>query len=411
MFQMTYTGAPSIYYGDEIGLPGGHDPFNRAAFPWSSSEWDSELLHEFQRLIAFRKSRASLRRGGYRTLLAEGSVHVHLRELDGEAVVVALNTSTSPTMIERLPLGGEVPDGTVMEDPWSHQGRAVEGGGAWADRASAPLRPHLRDPLAMSGEAPAPWRLPEGVNPSLWHYAQSERLAQDEDAYFRDHPLFEADARLLDERFAAPGRVVDLGCGAGRHSVRFAARGFDVASVDLSRPMLAKVREKAQANGLAIATVRANLCRLGCFRDETFDYALAMFSTLGMIRGATARRHALAEAARVLRPGGRLALHAHNVWLNLGDLQGRRWLAGQVWDRFRGRSGFGDRRMTYRGVPGMEVHLYRWRELRADLRAAGLRIEEAIALDAVTARPIPMPRLFPGVRAGGWVVFAARPEG
>ena len=33
-FQMTYPGAPSIYYGDEIGMAGGHDPANRGAFPW-----------------------------------------------------------------------------------------------------------------------------------------------------------------------------------------------------------------------------------------------------------------------------------------------------------------------------------------------------------------------------------------
>ena len=49
LFQMTYPGAPSIYYGDEIGLAGGHDPFNRAAFPWESTDWDMDLLHDFQR--------------------------------------------------------------------------------------------------------------------------------------------------------------------------------------------------------------------------------------------------------------------------------------------------------------------------------------------------------------------------
>ena len=41
----------------------------------------------------------------------------------------------------------------------------------------------------MSDAAPPPWQMPEGVNASLWHYAHSARLAEDEDAYFRDHPL------------------------------------------------------------------------------------------------------------------------------------------------------------------------------------------------------------------------------
>ena len=56
LFQMTYPGAPSIYYGDEIGMTGGHDPANRGAFPWHQTDtWDTELLHEFQRLIALRR--------------------------------------------------------------------------------------------------------------------------------------------------------------------------------------------------------------------------------------------------------------------------------------------------------------------------------------------------------------------
>ena len=56
LFQMTYVGAPSIFYGDEIGLMGGQDPACRAAFPWDSADWDTDLLHEVQRLIALRKA-------------------------------------------------------------------------------------------------------------------------------------------------------------------------------------------------------------------------------------------------------------------------------------------------------------------------------------------------------------------
>jgi cyclomaltodextrinase len=46
LFQMIYPGAPSIYYGDEIGMTGGHDPANRGAFPWHAPDtWDRDLLH------------------------------------------------------------------------------------------------------------------------------------------------------------------------------------------------------------------------------------------------------------------------------------------------------------------------------------------------------------------------------
>ena len=173
--------------------------------------------------------------------------------------------------------------------------------------------------------------------------------------------------------------------------------------------MLATARAKARAEGLAIDAVRANLCRMAMFPAASFDDAIAMFSTIGMIRGRANRRRALAEASRILRPGGRLALHAHNLWLNAGDRQGRRWLAGQIGGAILGRPGFGDRTMTYRGVPRMTVHLYRWRELRDDLRAAGFVLDESVPLNSVTARVITAPAILPGLRAGGWVVFARKP--
>ena len=261
--------------------------------------------------------------------------------------------------------------------------------------------------MSVSRMPPA-WRLPEGVDAPLWQYTHTPRLAAEEDAYFAGHPLFQADARVLDDRFNVPGRLLDLGCGAGRHAIRFARRGFAVVAVDLSRPMLEMVGVKAQDAGVRLLRVEANLCRLGCFPDRVFDYALSMFSTLGMIRGHTARRRALAEACRILRPGGRLALHAHNLWLNLRDRQGRAWLLGQACQALWPRHELGERRMTYRGIPGMRVHLYRWAELRRELRRAGFRIDEVLPLDEVSSQPISAPWLVHSLRAGGWIVFASK---
>ena len=127
LFQMTYPGAPSIYYGDEVGLSGGHDPLNRAAFPWDATIWDTELLHEFQRLIALRKARPSLRRGSYHPILAEKDVHIHLRKLDTDAVVVVLNTSKTTQRVI-APLSGLLKDNTVLECPWSTDGGEVVDG-------------------------------------------------------------------------------------------------------------------------------------------------------------------------------------------------------------------------------------------------------------------------------------------
>lgn len=261
----------------------------------------------------------------------------------------------------------------------------------------------------MTTGPPPAWRLPEGVNAPLWEYAHSDWLAESEDSYFLDHPMFREDARWVLNRFREPAPLIDLGSGVGRLAVAFARRGFPVAAVDLSHAMLLKAREKAATQGGTVACVTANLTRLGCFPDATFTYALSMFSTLGMIRTPATRRRALAEAARLLRPGGRLALHAHNLWLNLATSQGRAWLTRQVVPWVRRDPSLGDRRMTYRGIPNMEVHLYRWPELRRDLSDAGFRIDEVQAIDTVTAQPIARPWLARDLRAGGWFVLAARP--
>lgn len=260
-------------------------------------------------------------------------------------------------------------------------------------------------------EAPPAWKLPEGVNESLWEYAHTDWLAESEDAYFLDHPLFREDVRALDARFVEPGPLIDLGCGVGRLALHFARKGFPVVAVELSHAMLRVLGARARAEDLRVGRLEANLCRLGCLPDGSFAYALSMFSTLGMIRGPSARQRALDEAARILRPGGRLALHAHNIWINARTWEGRAWLLAQLGRRLVGDPGAGDRRMTYRGIPQMEVHLYRWGELRRSLRNAGFRIDEVLPIDTVTALPIRLSWLAPGLRAGGWIVFARREGG
>ena len=140
--------------------------------------------------------------------------------------------------------------------------------------------------------------------------------------------------------FCVHGPLVDRGSGAGGQAVEFASKGFPVTAVDLSARMLRRVAAKADRAGLEVHCVQANLCRLG-LADKSFSYAISMFSTLGMIRGASARRRALAEAYRILRPGGGMALHAHNPWPHLRDPRGRFWLMGPAPRGLGGRPGGG----------------------------------------------------------------------
>ncbi len=90
-FQLTFPGAPSIYYVDEIGLQGGDDPDNRRCFPWDEAHWDQALRAEVRWLIALRKQEAVLRRSGARKLHTEGRLLIFERSDEQSRVLIALN--------------------------------------------------------------------------------------------------------------------------------------------------------------------------------------------------------------------------------------------------------------------------------------------------------------------------------
>ncbi|HSO14068.1 MAG TPA: glycoside hydrolase family 13 protein [Anaerolineales bacterium] len=99
LFMFTYPGAPCIYYGDEIGMDGEHDPFCRKSFPWNESGWDKGLLNFVKEAIALRKKNPALRRGDFKRLWSANGVYAFSRSFEGETFVVALNASESPQQI------------------------------------------------------------------------------------------------------------------------------------------------------------------------------------------------------------------------------------------------------------------------------------------------------------------------
>jgi ubiquinone/menaquinone biosynthesis C-methylase UbiE len=101
------------------------------------------------------------------------------------------------------------------------------------------------------------------------------------------------------------GDLLDVPCGFGRHSVPLAAAGLRVVGVDRAEPLLDEARRRAGGERWP-KFVRADYRDLP-FRDESFDAAINMFSSLGYL-GDEEDARALAEIGRVLRPGGRLVI-------------------------------------------------------------------------------------------------------
>lgn len=100
----TFPGAPSIYYGDEVGLPGAHDPDSRRGFP-AEKDWDTQVLAYHRQLIALRHKYPALRTGKYQVLLAEGMVYVFARQLGDEELIVAVNVGESAANVSFRPEG------------------------------------------------------------------------------------------------------------------------------------------------------------------------------------------------------------------------------------------------------------------------------------------------------------------
>ncbi|MBD2604651.1 glycoside hydrolase family 13 protein [Scytonema hofmannii FACHB-248] len=95
---LTFPGAPSIYYGDEVGLPGAIDPDSRRGFPIDAN-WNREILNTHRQLIALRHSYPCLRIGDYRVLYAQGAVYVFARTLGTEELIIAVNVGTAEALI------------------------------------------------------------------------------------------------------------------------------------------------------------------------------------------------------------------------------------------------------------------------------------------------------------------------
>jgi SAM-dependent methyltransferase len=258
--------------------------------------------------------------------------------------------------------------------------------------------------------APADWQLPPGVNRGLWDYLHDRGVARGYDAGLAGSPMFAADVRFVERHCPRPGRLVDLGCGTGRLLVPFARRGYEVLGVDLSAEMLAVAREKAAAAGVRVGLVRANLAELDALRGGAFDYAACLFSTLGMVCGADARRRAVGHAHRLLRPGGRFVLHVHNKWFNARARGARAWLLRDVLRGLLGAADAGDRVMpAHQGVAGLTLHLFTRREAVRLLESAGFRVREVEPLGLGKEGRLAAPWWLGSLRAYGYLLAAERP--
>ncbi len=181
-------------------------------------------------------------------------------------------------------------------------------------------------------------------------------------------------AFLVEALGLAPGsRVLDVGCGPGRHAHALARRGIEVVGVDVADRF---VRLAAAGAPPGARFVRADARRLPV--APAFDAVISLCQGgFGLLGGpgapVDADGAALTEMAGALRPGGRLAVSAFSAYFQL------RWLEDT--DAFDAASGVNRERTTVKDEAGVDASFELWttcftpRELRLLAAAAGLEVE------------------------------------
>lgn len=105
-------------------------------------------------------------------------------------------------------------------------------------------------------------------------------------------------------------RILDIGCGWGRHVLELTRRGYDVTGIDQSETMIAKALELMNAEGLKAEFIVQEMEEID-FADR-FDLGIAMFGSFGYSLNDDVHLMILTNLHRALRKGGRLCLEQWN---------------------------------------------------------------------------------------------------
>jgi glycosidase len=131
LIQFGLPGAPTIYYGDEVGMTGADDPDDRRTYPWADTGGspDNDLLAHYKALSAMRKAVPSLTAGDFRVLLADDSANavVFGRKTGSDAAIVAVNRGGSAQTLH-VPVAHYIPDGVAFHAVYGAGSGTVSGG-------------------------------------------------------------------------------------------------------------------------------------------------------------------------------------------------------------------------------------------------------------------------------------------
>ncbi|MCU1456674.1 MAG: Methyltransferase domain [Actinomycetia bacterium] len=244
--------------------------------------------------------------------------------------------------------------------------------------------------MAEEGPESRDWFLPIARHLGPAYLRQSFTQGTDQEVAF-----------LIEALELRPGaRVLDVGCGPGRHALGLARAGFDVVGIDLSEEFISLARAAAAAEGIE-ARFEVRDARDLAFRDE-FDGVVSICQGGFGLLGGRAEETVMGEMAAALRPGGVLALDTFSAGFVVRFLE-----AGEAFDP---DTGVLHEVATVKGEGGVEQPFDLWttcwtpRELRLLSAVVGL---DPIAVHA--SAPGRFGRRIPSLEEPGLLLLARKP--
>ena len=192
--------------------------------------------------------------------------------------------------------------------------------------------------------------------------------------YFADFPDWPGSVKKTLR--LARGRVLDLGCGAGRHCLYLQRKGLDVTGID-SSPLAVKLcRRRGMRRALNHSVEELSLVRVRR-RLRRFDTIIMLGNNLGLLGGARKSRRLLRTLYTLTNPGALIIGESLDPYSTRKPVH----LAYQAWNRRRGRMG-GQIRLRVRygnlSTPWSDYLLLSRAELRSLLPGTGWKLEQTI---------------------------------
>ncbi|MFH1610913.1 MAG: class I SAM-dependent methyltransferase [Patescibacteria group bacterium] len=171
------------------------------------------------------------------------------------------------------------------------------------------------------------------------------------------------DTQYLEENIKKNDKILDLGCGTGRHVLKFCDMA-KITGIDISEKMIKIAREKIKDKAKLIV---GNILETKNLVNSKFNIVLMMYHTLGSIDSLEDRKKIFSQVYNLLKENGRLILHVHNR-NHINNL------------KFLLKRTQGDRKITSGVLDGAVIHFFTKNEIKELAEKYNFKIEEIIYL-------------------------------